>query len=406
MREGGKKMNTEKIRESFPLLVRDKPPIYFDNACVTLKPIQVVKALNKYYKNYPACAGRSNHKLGNKVTEEYKKARETIAKFIGAKPKEVIFTRNTTEGLNLVANSLNFKKGDIVLTTDKEHNSNLLPWQILSKKLGIKHKIVFSKSGNTFDLEEFKKKMNKDVKLVSMVHTSNLDGVTIPAKEIIKIAHDYGSLVMLDAAQSIPHKELNVKKLDVDFLAFSGHKMLGPSGIGVLYGKYNLLKEMKPFLVGGDTIEKTTYQDHELLAPPEKFEAGLQNYAGTIGLAAAAKYLERIGKQNIERHVIELNKIITKEFQSNDKIKIIGPVDPNPRSGIISFNIEEINYHDVALMLDSMANIMVRSGQHCVHSWFNHHKIKGCVRASLYLYNTKEEVETFIKKINELVKLG
>ena len=398
-------MNLKKIRKDFPLLVQKEPPIYFDSACVTLKPIQVIETLNDYYKNYPACAGRSNHKLGNKVTEEYKKARKTIAKFIGAKPKEIIFTRNTTEGLNIVANSLNFEKGDIVLTTDKEHNSNLLPWQVLSKKLGIKHKIVFSKSDNTFDLEGFKKMVNKDVKLVSMVHTSNLDGVTLPARDIIKIAHDYGSLVMLDAAQSVPHKELNVKKLDVDFLAFSGHKMLGPSGIGILYGKYDLLKELEPFLVGGNTVDKTTYQQYKISDPPKKFEAGLQNYAGAIGLAAAVKYLLKIGRDNIEKHVIELNRIITKEFKSNDIITIIGPIDPKLRGSIISFNIDGINYHDVALILDSMANIMVRSGQHCVHSWFNHNNIGGCVRASLYIYNTKEEAEIFIEKINEITKL-
>ena len=401
-------LDTEKIRRDFPALqqtINGKPIIYFDNACVSLKPRQVIEAMNEYYEKYPACAGRSIHKLGSKVTEKYHEAREVIAKFINAKTKEIIFTRNTTEGINLVAHSLNLKRGDIVLTTDKEHNSNLLPWQVLSKTVGIQHKIVFSKKDMTFDLEAFEKMMDKNVKVVSVVHTSNLDGYTTPAEKIIKIAHDFGALAMLDAAQSIPYKPVDVKRLGVDFLAFSGHKMLGPSGTGVLFGKYHLLEELNPFLVGGDTVESSTYNSHVLLKPPERFEAGLQNYAGAIGLAEAARYLERTGKENIEKHEIELNKFITKELFSLDGINIIGPPSAELRGGIISFNIEGIGFHDIAVMLDEMANIMIRSGQHCVHSWFNANKIEGSARASLYLYNTKEEAQIFIDKIKEIVKL-
>jgi len=402
-------MNVEKVREDFPILqekIKGKAIIYFDNACMTLRPRQVIEAINEYYEKYPACAGRSIHKLGAKVEEKYHEARKTVAKFIGAKKKEeVIFTRNTTEGLNLVARSLGLEKGDVVLTTDREHNSNLLPWQILSKTSGVQHKIVYSKEDMTFNLDVFEKAMDKDVKLVSIVHTSNLDGYTVPAKEIIKIAHDSGALVMLDAAQSTPHKPINVEKLDVDFLAFSGHKMLGPSGTGVLYGKYHLLEKLSPFLVGGDTVERSTYENHVLLKPPEKFEAGLQNYAGVIGLAKAAKYIGKIGKENIERHEIELNKFITNELSNLGGINIIGPPSPELRGGIVSFNIEGMAFHDVSIMLDETANIMTRSGQHCVHSWFNAHKIKGSSRASLYLYNTKEEAQIFVEKLKEIIKL-
>ncbi|MEM7819877.1 MAG: aminotransferase class V-fold PLP-dependent enzyme [Candidatus Aenigmatarchaeota archaeon] len=400
-------MNIEKIRDDFPALqqkLNGKPIIYFDNACMTLRPRQVIEVMNEYYEKYPGCAGRSIHKIGNIVTEKYNEAREIIAKFIGAKTNEVIFTRNTTEGLNLIANSLDLKKGDIVITSDREHNSNLIPWQILSEK-GIKHVIIKSNNDMTFDIEGFEETMNKDVKLVSIVHTSNLDGYTLPVKEIIKISHDYNAFVMLDGAQSVPHKEINVKKLDCDFLAFSGHKMLGPSGIGVLYGKYDLLEKLKPFIVGGETVEKTTYEKHIFLKPPEKFEGGLQNYAGAMGLAAAAKYIEKIGRENIERHETELNKIITYGFKDMP-IDIIGPKNPELRGGIISFNIKNLDYHDVAIMLDDMENIMVRSGQHCVHSWFNANNIKGSVRVSLYLYNTKEECNIFldcIRKISTLV---
>ncbi|MFQ6020640.1 MAG: aminotransferase class V-fold PLP-dependent enzyme [Candidatus Aenigmatarchaeota archaeon] len=395
-------LDIKKIRRDFPIL--KKGIIYFDNACVTLKPIQVIEAMNRYYYEFPACGGRSSHKLGKKVTEEIENSRKIIQKFLNSKKEnEIIFTKNTTESINLIANSLNLKKDDMVLTTDKEHNSNLIPWQILSKN-GIKHKIIRSNEDNTFDIENFQNMMNRNIKLVSMVHTSNLDGYTIPAKEVIKIAHDFGALVMLDAAQSVPHKIIDVKKLDVDFLAFSGHKMLGPSGTGILYGKYHLLEELKPFLVGGDTVISTTYESFNLEKPPQKFEAGLQNYAGIIGLGEAVKYLIKIGMKNIENHEHELNSKVT-EALNIPEVSIIGPSDPLLRSGIISFNVKNTDSHEIAMMLDETANIMVRSGEHCVHSWFNAHNIKGSIRVSLYLYNTKKEVEIFIESLNKIINL-
>lgn len=401
-------MNVENIRKDFPILQKrfnNKTIIYFDNACMSLRPKQVIDKTNEYYEDYPACVGRSVHKFGSRVTEEYSKAREIITKHIGArKAEEIIFTRNTTEGINLIARSLKLNKGDVVITSDREHNSNLIPWQLLKEK-GIEHKIVYSNDDMTFSLENLKRMLNKKVKLVSFIHTSNLDGYTLPAKEIIKMAHDNGSLVMLDAAQSMPHKQIDVKKLDVDFLAFSGHKMLGPSGTGVLYGKYDLLEELNEFMVGGDTVKNTTYETHEFLKPPEKFEAGLQNYAGAIGLAEATKYLDRIGKSNIEKHETELNKIISDGISDIKGLKIIGPKKPELRSGIISFIIDGMNYHDIAIMLDELENIMIRSGQHCVHSWFNAHSIEGSARVSLYLYNTKEEAKIFIETLHKIAEI-
>ncbi|MBD3156185.1 MAG: aminotransferase class V-fold PLP-dependent enzyme, partial [Candidatus Aenigmarchaeota archaeon] len=323
----------------------------------------------------------------------------TIAKFMGTdNPKEIIFTKNTTEGINLVANSINLKKDDIILTTDREHNSNLVPWQILSKTKGVIHKSVPSKDDYTFNLDKFQK-MVKGVKLVSMVHTSNIDGYTLPVKEIIKISHEEGSLVMLDSAQSVPHKKVNVKELDVDFLALSGHKMLGPSGMGILYGKYHLLEELKPFLVGGDTVKNTTYTTQNFLEPPEKFEAGLQNYAGIIGLGEAASYLMGVGRKSIEKHTSILTIKATKGISEIKNSKFIGVKDPKISPGIVSFSLEDLHPHDISMILDS-ENIMVRSGAHCVHSWFNKHKIQGSVRASFYLYNTKQEVERFIEVLN------
>ncbi len=405
-------MNIAKVRQDFPLLktkIKGKPIIYFDNACQTLRSYSVIAAINDYYQNYSACTGRSVHKLSAKVTEKCEEARKTIARFIGAKKKEeIIFVRNTTEGINLIAYSLGLQKGDVVLITDKEHNSNLIPWQILSKKNGIIYQVIPSRKDNTFDLGHFKKiiaSLRGRVKLVSMGLTSNLDGTSIPAREIVSISHKYGSKVLLDAAQAAPHYNLSVHKLDVDFLAFSGHKMLGPSGVGVLYGKYHLLKEIEPFLVGGDTVRISTYKTCEFLPPPEKFEAGLQNYAGIIGLGEAVKYIEKIGIKNIIQQEQLLNKYVTEELLKIPRIKIIGPLDASLRGGIVSFYMPGIDVHQIALLLDETANIMVRSGQHCVHSWFNAQRIPGSVRASFYFYNTKEETELFVATLNNLLKI-
>ncbi|MBE3143001.1 MAG: aminotransferase class V-fold PLP-dependent enzyme, partial [Planctomycetes bacterium] len=256
---------------------------------------------------------------------------------------------------------------------------------------------------NTFDLQAFEKLLDKKVKLVSFGQTSNLDGVSIPAAEIIKKAHQNGSLVLLDAAQTAPHQRINVKALDVDFMAFSGHKMLGPSGTGVLYGKYQLLEQLEPFLVGGDTVLSSTYDSCQFLPPPEKFEAGLQDYAGIMGLGAAVNYLMGTGFEAVEKQDQLLNEYITAEIKDMPKLKMIGPADPKRRGGIVSFYIEDVDSHRIALMLDQMANIMVRSGQHCVHSWFHAHQLKGSVRVSLYFYNTQEEAMLFV---NSLKKIG
>jgi len=391
-------MNPEKIRHDFPVL--EKGLIYLDNACQTLRPKPVIEKINEYYTNYPSCEGRSHHKTGKKVGQEVKKARKIIQQFFNAKKtEEIIFTKNTTEAINLIANSLNLKKEDIILSSDKEHNSNLIPWQMLAEK-GIKHEIY--EFGN---LEEFKSKLNPSVKLVATAHTSNLDGTSQPIQEIIQLAHANKSIVLLDGAQSAPHKPIDVKKLDVDFFACSGHKMMGPSGIGILYGKYYLLEKLNPFLVGGETVEESTYESCEFAKPPEKFEAGLQHYAGIIGLGAAVEYLSKIGMKSIIDHETALNKKITSALTKHDKIEIIGPKNAEQRGSIFSFNIKGMDPHEVAIMLDNSANIAVRSGAHCCHSWFNKHNIKGSVRASLYIYNNEDDAEKFIKEVEKIVNL-
>jgi len=402
-------MDLKKIRQDFPLLQAgsgQKSYIYFDNACQSLRPKPVLEAINQYYLKSSACSGRSMHQLSAEVTRGCDQARGQLAKFLGAARKEeVVFTRNTTEGINLVAHALSWQPGDEVIISDKEHNSNLIPWQTLAKKQGVVVKIVPSRPDNTFDLPAFEKLLTKRVRLVALGYTSNLDGATIPAAEVVKKAHQNGALVLLDAAQTAPHLKLNVKALDVDFLALSGHKMLGPSGMGVLYGKYQLLEQLEPFMVGGDTVASSTYTTCEFLPPPEKFEAGLQDYAGILGLGAAAKYLMDVGFDAIQKQETLLNEAITAEIISLPNLKLIGPADPKLRGGIVAFSIEGIDSHRIALMLDQMGNIAVRSGQHCVHSWFHAHHLAGSVRASVYFYNTLEEVAVFVSHLKKIRKV-
>jgi len=384
---------------------------YLDSACMSLRPKQVIDKISEYYLKYPACSGRSNHALSRKLDLELLEARKKIANFIGTKnPKEIIITKNTTEGMNLIANTIDFKKGDVVVTTDKEHNSNLIPWIKLVNEKGIKHIPIPSNEDNTFNLEAYKiiLEEEKNIKLVSVVHVSNIDGVTNPLKEITQIAHEKNILVLADGAQATPHKQINVTELDVDFYAFSGHKMLGPSGIGVLYGKEALLKELPQFIVGGETVKESTYASYDVEDLPEKFEGGLQDYAGILGLGEACTYLQKKGLDSISSHEQKLNKIITDGLQEeldNGDLILIGPRDPSLRSGIFNVYSPTMDAHEIAQLLDKAYNVAVRSGMHCVHSWFNGRKINGSIRASLYVYNTEEEAHAFVKAMKEILRL-
>ena len=390
------------VRKDFPIL--DKDIIYFDNSCMSLKPRAVIEKIKEYYEKYSACVGRSNHALARELENEMIKARESVRKFINAKSKdEIILTRNTTEGINLVANSIGLKSGDEVILSDKEHNSNLIPWLRMKEKTGIKVVICESNKDNTFNLDNFKKCFSSRTKLASIVHISNLDGVENPVEDIIKIAHSHKALVLIDAAQSVPHKEIDVRKLDADFLAFSGHKMCGPSGTGVLYGKMGNLEKLEQFIVGGETVIDSTYNSFKMEKIPNRFEAGLQDYAGIIGLGEACRYLMKISMKKIEEKERELNKIITEGLIGNEKIELIGPRDADKRAGIFSFNIKGIAPNNAAIILDKTRKIMVRSGAHCVHSWFNKHNSKGSIRASLYFYNTEEEARIFVDEVKKIV---
>jgi len=413
----GKKIEMNELRKDFKVLdrkINDKPIIYFDNACMSLRPTQVLEKSEEYYLNYPGCAGRSNHTISQEVGEEVDSAREKIAHFFGAKKDAVIFTKNCTEAINLVANSFPFENGDVVLTTDKEHNSNLIPWLRLVKKWQIKHDVIESGPKNEFSMDNFIKKINEHkgkVKIVSAVYTSNLDGITNPVKDIIRLAHRHGAKVLLDCAQAAQHQEINIKKLGADYIAVSSHKLLGPNGVGALISTKENLEQLNQFLVGGETVKDSKYDDFVPAEIPEKFEAGLQNYPGIIGFGAAVEYLEKIGIKNIHKHIVKLNELASAGLLGIEDVVILGPKETEKRSGILSFIIKGKNIHETSLLLNNTHNIMVRSGAHCVHSWFNKETTQktlfkdGTVRASFAFYNTEEEVQEFIKAVREIKEL-
>lgn len=398
-------MGLESYRKDFPILETDL--IYFDNACMTLRPKQVIEAMNEYYYKFPACTGRSAHKLATKATNEFEGARDKLKKFLNAsKSEEIIFTKNTTEAINLIANSFKFEEASAVVTSDREHNSNLLPWQLLKKRKGIEHLICKLNESEEFDLEKFSELFSQNkVSLVSVVHCSNFDGYELPVEEIIKIAHENEAKVLLDAAQSAPHQKIDVKKLDADFLAFSGHKACGPSGIGVLYGKKDLLDELDFYMVGGSSVENSTYDSAEFVEVPQRFEAGLQDIAGVIGFGTACEYLQSVGLDKISEHEKELNEMLSNGLSEFDKVSLVGVQDLSKCTGITSFNIEGQNPVDLCILLSESRNICLRGGMHCAHSWFNARNLDGSIRASLYFYNTKEEVQTFLEEIEKIAKL-
>ncbi len=392
-------MDVEEIRKDFPV-VNDY--IYFDSACLSLKPQSVIDVVNDYYTKFPVCEGkRSSHTLSTRLTKEIKKGRKKIRDLLNAPEEEnIAFTKNTTEAINTVARGLEFKKGDKVLTTDKEHNSNLVPWIKLKERKDIEYEQVSTDENGHLDMEELKDKMDENVKLVSMVHTSNLDGTTIPASEVADIVHENDALFMLDGAQSVPHRPIDVRDINVDLLAFSVHKMLGPTGVGVLYGKKNILEDIDPIMYGGGGVKSTEYDEAVLQDVPTKFEAGLQNFASLAAVEPAVDYLMDIGLENIEEHETKLNRIATEEL--NDLVDIIGPDEPERRSGIFNFRLNKLGCHEITLLMDER-NILLRGGQQCVHSWYSSQGLEGGIRASFYLYNTEDEVKKFAEVVRSLV---
>ncbi|ALM75604.1 cysteine desulfurase [Thermococcus barophilus] len=389
----------EDVRKDIPLT---QEVIYFDNTATSLTPIPVVKAMDEYYLKYRANVHRGVHKLSQMATHKYEESRKTVADFIGAKFEEIVFTKNTSESLNLVALGLEWKKGDRIVTTPYEHHSDLLPWQRVARKYGAKLEIIEGDDEGNLDLSDAEKKI-KGAKLVAVQHVSNALGVIHEVEEIGKMAKEEGAIFVVDAAQSVGHMEVDVRKIHADFLAFSGHKgPLGPTGIGVLYINEEMFDIFEPPLIGGGTIEDVDLCCYKLTAPPERYEAGTPNIGGAIGLAAGIKYIEKIGLDKIEKQEHELVKRTT-EGLTELEIPWYGPRNLKKHAGVVSFNVPPLHPHDVAAILDEH-NIMVRSGHHCALPVMKRLGINGTVRASFHVYNSIEEVETFLGVMEELVK--
>jgi Selenocysteine lyase len=388
-------MDISEACNDFPTIRKGKG-VYLDSACQSLRPDQVIKAMVEYYEDFPSCGGRSVHGMSSKVSLMIDETREKLAAFFGTDdPDCYIFTKNCTEGINTVARGLSFSKNDVVVTTDTEHNSNHVPWLVLSDAVGIKRRFSVSHDDGSFDIENFKECMSKDVKLVSVLHASNVTGCVVPVKEVTEIAHDAGAEILVDGSQAAPHMKIDLNDLDVDYYSISIHKMLGPSGMGVLYGKRECLEKMRPLCVGGGTIGLATYEKAESAPIPEKFEAGLQNYSGIAGTMAAIDYLDRLGMEKISANDDMLMRTIFGETEDIRGLTVVGPEDPDKRCGIFSFNINGMASHDIAMMLDKIDNIMIRSGMHCAHPFFGAKGIEGSARASVYLYNSKEDIKRF-----------
>ncbi|MFA6803907.1 MAG: aminotransferase class V-fold PLP-dependent enzyme [Candidatus Methanomethylophilaceae archaeon] len=398
-------MDVSSIRKDFPT-IRNGDAVYLDSACQSLKPDSVIEKMLEYYNEYPACGGRSVHSMATRVSMGVDETREKLAKFFGSKNEnDFVFTKNCTEGMNIVARGFGLKKGDTVLTTDVEHNSNHVQWLEMAKDIGIRRRYCRTSRCGEFDIEEFKNVMDRDVKLVSMGHSSNVTGCTVPIKEVTEIAHDYGAAVLVDGAQAAPHMPVDVVDMDVDFYSASIHKMLGPSGVGFLYGKSERLEKLRPLIYGGGIVGLATYDTVKISPAPERFEAGLENYSGIIGASAAIDYLEKVGMRGIADQETYLQTLIQKGLEDIEEITLVGPEDPSKRGGIFSFNIKGLNPHDVAMMLDNMDTILVRSGMHCAHPFFVSRNINGCVRASVYLYNDDEDIDRFVAALKKIVAI-
>ncbi|HET7391404.1 MAG TPA: cysteine desulfurase [Nitrososphaeraceae archaeon] len=406
-------LNVSKIRQDFPILKRkikgNKTLVYLDNAATTQKPISVINAICNYYMNYNSNIHRAVHQLAEEATLEYEKTREKIAKFINARSTdEIIFTRNATEAINLVSYSwarTNVEKDEKVVLTEIEHHSNIVPWQILTQEKGAKLEYVGIDDKGYLNIEEYKKYLQSDkVKLVSLSHMSNVLGTILPVNEIIKMAHQKSIPVLIDGAQSVPHMPVDVQDMDCDFLAFSAHKMLGPTGVGVLYVKREILNEMPPFIGGGDMIREVHKYDTRYNDLPYKFEGGTPNIADVIGFGAAIDYLNKIGMDKVREHEMDVTNYALNAIDDFKDIIIYGPSDVNHRGGVVSFNIGDIHPHDLATIMNDHG-IAIRSGHHCAQVLMERLDVAATSRASFYIYNTKEEVDVFINALDEARRL-
>jgi len=399
-------MISKDIKSYFPILnqeVNGHPLVYLDSAATSQKPVQVIEALSKYYNFDNSNVHRGVHTLGNRATEGYEGAREKVRNFISAKStEEVIFMRGTTTAINTVAQSYgvaNVEEGDEIVITYMEHHSNIIPWQQLAKQKGAILKYVDLEEDGTLSLENVRSTITERTKIVSIMYVSNVLGTMNPIKEIAQIAHEHGAVMVVDGAQAAPHMRVNVQDLDCDFFAFSGHKMCGPTGIGVLYGKKELLEQMEPIEFGGEMIDFVGLYDSTWKELPWKFEGGTPIIAGAVGLAAAIDFLEEIGLDEIEKHEHQLAAYAMDRMSTINGLTMYGPSDPSKKAGIVTFNLNDVHPHDVATVLD-MNGIAVRAGHHCAQPLMKWLKVTATARASFYLYNSEEDIDRLVAGLN------
>jgi cysteine desulfurase/selenocysteine lyase len=400
-----------KIREDFPILhrtVNGKPLVYFDNAATSQKPKSVIEAVSRYYSDYNANIHRGIHKLAEEATLAHEHAREKMAKFINARhSEEIIFVRNATEAMNLVAltwGRANVHEGDKIVLTIMEHHGGIVPWQLLASEKGAKIEFIEIDEDFMLRQDQIRTLIDCKTKIVCVTHASNVLGTINPIKEIARIAHQVGALMLVDAAQTAPHMPVDATDADCDFMAVSGHKMLGPTGIGILYGKRHILQDMPPFLAGGEMISEVHTKGAAWKEVPYKFEAGTPNIAGAIGLGAAVDYLSTIGMRNVHNHEKEITEYALRRMSEVKSVVTYGPRDVNGRVGVISFNVGDAHAHDVASILDE-EGVAIRSGHHCAQPLMEFLNLPATSRASFYIYNTREEVDVFIKGLEKVGKL-
>ena len=399
------------IRKDFPILERQVhgvPLVYLDNAATSQKPRAVIQALSDYYERYNANVHRGAHTLAIEATDAYEEARAKVARFINApSPENIVFVRNTTEAINLVAHTwavANVGAGDRIVVTEMEHHSNLVPWQHVARVGGAELKLMAMTSGYELDTSDLDELLTPATKLVALTHMSNVLGTITPVAQVVAAAHRVGALALIDAAQSVPHMPVDVQALDCDFMAFSGHKMLGPTGIGVLYAKADVLEEMDPFLRGGEMVLEVTYEDATWNQVPLKFEAGTPNIGDAIALGAAIDYLTALGMDNVREHEVALTRYAMERFAELEEVTTFGPSDLSVRGGVVSFYMSEIHPHDIGQVLDQLG-VAIRAGHHCAMPLVRSRlMVPATARASFYLYNTEAEVDVLIDGLNQVLR--
>ncbi|PSP56697.1 cysteine desulfurase [Halobacteriales archaeon QS_1_67_19] len=404
-------LDVERIREDFPVLQREfdgEQLVYLDNGATTQKPDQVIDAVSEYYRTYNANVHRGIHQLSQEASIAYEEAHDTVAEFVGADGrKEMVFTKNTTEAENLVAYAWGLNElgpGDEIVLTEMEHHASLVTWQQIGKQTGADVKYIPVTEDGYLDMEAAEELLTDDTEMVSVVHVSNTLGTVNPVSELADIAHDHDAYIFVDGAQAVPTRPVDVKAIGADFYAFSGHKMVGPTGIGGLYGKEEILEEMEPYLYGGDMIRKVTFEDATWNELPWKFEAGTPNIAQGIGFAEAVEYLEDIGMESVQRHEERLAEYALDRMAEFDDIEVYGPTEPTDRGGLVSFNLDGVHAHDLASIMNDHA-VAIRAGDHCTQPLHDKLGVAASARASFYVYNSTDEVDALLEAVDSAREL-